>query len=517
MIAAWPELPRWLSRLIATAAGLLLSAAFAPVGWWWLAPPCVAVLMLLWMDARTAREAAILGFLFQAGTFTIGTWWLYLSIHGFGQAPIWIALVLMAALVAIMAAYQALVGWFTHRWLPRSALCGALLAIPAAWLFIEWWRGWFLSGFPWLSLGYALTDTPLGQLAPIGGVYALSGLVLLLGGALVALLRGDRRARIAAILVLVLPWPLAMAAARAEWTRPQGPTLDVALLQGAVPQDMKWLESNADDIVTLYADLHRDAVGADLVVWPESALPDFANYMADFLGGVWSQSRRAGSDVLMGVMRMEDDGETAYNSLMALAGGEQPAFYDKHHLVPFGEYFPVPRFVREWARLMSLPYSDFAAGARVQPPLEAAGTTLSASICYEDAYGSAQLPTVRRSAVLVNVTNDAWFGRSSARGLHFQIARLRAIEARRFMLRAANDGVTAVVGPRGEIVAQAPEYQPATLRATVQPRSGDTPYLVVGNWPVVLLCLGVLLAFRLRRHAPGSAREPQQAHSSPQP
>jgi apolipoprotein N-acyltransferase len=389
--------------------------------------------------------------------------------------------------------------------------------MPAAWLLVEWWRGWFLSGFPWLSLGYALTDTPLAQLAPVGGVYVLSAVVLLMGGALVVLLRGNGRARGVALGALLLPWVFAAGAARIEWTRPAGPPIEVAMLQGAVPQDLKWLESNADNILSLYSGLHREALGADLIIWPESALPQVANDLVDFLGGIWSQSRRAGSDVLMGVMRYEDDGVKVHNSLMALGGGNAPAFYDKHHLVPFGEYFPVPDFVREWARLMSLPYSDFDAGPRVQAPLAVAGTTLSASICYEDAFGSAQLPTVRRSGLLVNVTNDAWFGRSSARGMHFQIARLRAIEARRPMLRAANDGVTAVIGARGEIIASAPEFQPTVLRASVQPRTGDTPYLHLGNSPAIVLSLVAVLALGRRRPLPGPVRGPQQAPAGPGP
>ncbi len=494
------SLPPGLRRGLAAASGLALSCAFAPLEWWWLAPFCVAVLIVLWLEARTPREAAWLGFLFQAGTFVMGTWWLIISIHGFGKAPVWLALLLMGALVAIMAAYQAGVGWCVVRFLPRTPGLGAMLALPAAWLVVEWWRGWFLSGFPWLSLGYVLTDTPLAQLAPVGGIYLLSALVLVSGGALVALVRGGLRVRAVAVALLVLPWPLALVADRIEWTHAQGEPVKVALLQGAVSQDMKWLEDNAGHILDLYGDLHRDALDAQLVIWPESALPAPANDLVDYLGRVWSQSRRAGADVLMGVMRVEDDGETWHNSLMALGTEKEPAFYDKHHLVPFGEYFPVPDFVREWARLMSLPNNgDFTPGAAVQRPFSVAGTTVSASICYEDAYGSVQLPAVRASALLVNVTNDAWFGHTSARGLHFQIARLRAIEARRYLLRAANDGITAIIDPHGRIAAQAPEFEPATLRATVQPRAGDTPYLIAGNWPIVGASALTLIVVGLRR------------------
>ena len=500
----------WWRRALALGAGATLCLAFAPWDWWWMAAPCVAVLLWLWMDAPSPRAAAWLGFCFHAGTFAVGTWWLYVSIHGFGKAPFWLALLLMGALVAIMAAYQAGVGWAVARFLPRTAGWGALFAMPAAWLFVEWWRGWFLSGFPWLSLGYVFTGTPLASLAPVGGVYFLSAIVLTSGGAFVALLRGSNRTRVAAVAVLLVPWLAAAVAGRIDWTRPDGAPVRVALLQGAVPQDQKWLEDNADHILDLYRGLHAQALGSDLIVWPESALPDAANFLARYLGGVWRESRERGSDVLMGVMRIEDvqpdQSEIWHNSVVALGRDDAPAFYDKSHLVPFGEYFPVPQFVRDWARLMSLPYSDFIPGAREQPPLTVAGTALSASICYEDAFGSAQLATVRRSKLLVNVTNDAWFGRSSARYLHLQIARMRASEARRPMLRVANDGVTAVIDERGELVATAPEYEATVLRATVQPRSGDTPYLRTGNWPIVLLCAFTLAGVGLGRWRESSRR-----------
>ena len=200
-----------------------------------------------------------------------------------------------------------------------------------------------------------------------------------------------------------------------------------------------------------------------------------------------------------------------------LALGAEFAFYDKHHLVPFAEFFPVPAFVRSWLRLMSLPYSDFNRGAAVQAPLPAAGLQLATTICYEDAYGSSQLPVLATATALVNVTNDAWFGRSSARYQHLQISRMRAIEAQRFLVRAANDGVSAVIGPRGEIVARAPEYRATVLRSTIVPRTGLPPYARVGNWPVVLLSLllAAAAAWRAARGRPddGAVAGPPAAAS----
>jgi apolipoprotein N-acyltransferase len=487
------------ASLVGLGAGALLACTFAPLNWWPLAILLPAVQIWLW-EGASPRRAAWLGFCFAAGTYAAGTYWLYISIHTFGTAPVWLAVAIMGALVAIMAAYQAALGYAVARWLPAGGASRWLLGIPAAWLFVEWWRGWFVSGFPWLSLGYSQSDTWLAGFAPVLGVYGLSALLLCASGALYTLWRGSARERALAAAILVLPWPAGLLLQRVEWTRPTGTPVSVALLQGAVPQDMKWLAVNLEHTLELYRDLNEQALGARLIVWPEAAPPDLANSLTKYLGDIYSRSARAGSDVVMGVLRTSDDGELYYNSMLAL--GEQVQFYDKSHLVPFGEYFPVPAFVRSWLRLMSLPYSDISAGASGQPPLQAAGLKLAASICYEDAYGSAELAATRDAALLVNVTNDAWFGRSTARHQHFQIARLRALEAQRYLLRAANDGITAVVGPRGEVVAQAPQFTPAVLRATVQPRAGSTPYLRYGNWPIVTFASGaVLLALRRRRSA----------------
>jgi apolipoprotein N-acyltransferase len=407
-------------------------------------------------------------------------------------------------LVAVMAGWQALLGYGLVRWLPRGAGWGTLIAAPAAWLLIEAFRGRFLTGFPWLSLGYSQTDSVLRGFAPVGGVYLISFLLLLMAGGLVTLLRGRGAWRVAGLLVLVLPWPVGALLDRIEWTQALPESLSVAVLQGAIPQDEKWLASNLDATLDRYRNLNEQALGSRLIVWPESAPPDLANNLASYLGKVWAASRARGSDVVMGVVRVAEDGETYYNSMMALSG-DAPTFYNKNHLVPFGEYFPVPRFVRRWLRLMNLPYSDFTGGGDEQPPLSAGGVKIAPSICYEDAYPVEQIEALWQSNLLVNVTNDAWFGHTGARYQHFQIARMRAIESRRPLLRAANDGVSAVIGQRGEVLALAPEFEPAALRSSVLPRQGHTPWMRYLNVPVVagaalLTLLGGLVARRrLRR------------------
>ncbi len=509
------EAARWRAALLrhaaAALAGAVLALAFAPFNVWVLGLLSPAALVWLWQDA-TPRRAAWLGFSFSFGTFSVGTYWLYISIHGFGQAPIWLALLLMLALVSIMSAYQALLGWIVARWLPRRGAARWLLGIPAAWLLVEWLRGWLVSGFSWMSLGLSQTDTWLRGFAPVIGMHGISLLLLLGAGALVTLLLGTRRERLQALAVLALPWPAGALLDRIDWTQVVGKPVAVAVVQGAIPQDEKWLDSNRDTTLRIYRDLTRGTLGTPLIVWPEAAAPDLANNLVGYIGGLYKEASARGSSLVMGVLRADPapggkPGEEIYfNAVVSLS--DQVGWYDKRHLVPFSEFFPVPPFVRQWLRLMSLPYSDFTHGAEGQPPLRAAGLVLGTTICYEDAYGSAQLYVLGQATALVNVTNDAWFGHSTARYQHLQLSRMRALEAQRWLIRAANDGVSAVVGPRGEVVATAAEYQATVLHASVVPRLGLPPYARTGNWLIVLLSVGLLLAAGLaaRREAAAGLR-----------
>ena len=474
---------RYVIRLVAFGAGALVALSFAPLQWWLLAIACPAVLMLLW-EAATPRQAAWLGFWFNFGTFTVGTYWLYTGLHVMGGAPAWIALGLMLGLTSIMGLYHAGLGYAIARWMPATGASRWLVGMPAAWLFIEWWRGWFLSGFAWLSLGYSQTDTALAHFAPVIGVYGISAILLLSAGALVALIRGSMRTRVIAAAVIVLPWAVAPVLGPIEWTQASGKPVAVAIAQGAIPQEQKWLETNYESTLNLYRKLAESGFGTPLIVFPEASLPQLANEIVPYLRSLYRDASSRGSAVVLGILRM-DEQERYYNSVLAL--GDNVQWYDKDHLVPFAEFFPVPSFVRSWLRLMSLPYSDFTRGGEVQAPLKAAGLKLATTICYEDGYGSAQLPVLKEADTLVNVTNDAWFGHGSARHQHFQIARMRAMEAQRYMLRAANDGISAVIGPRGEIMARAPDFKRFVLHSSVTPRSGLPPYARTGNWLIISL------------------------------
>jgi apolipoprotein N-acyltransferase len=479
--------------LLAALCGALLALAFAPVRLYPLAFLAPAVLFLLWEDVLP-RRAAWRGFLFTGSTFLAGTYWLYHSVHLVGQAPLWIAAILMLGLVAIMASYTALLGYAVTRWSPAQGLLRWLILLPSGWVLVEWFRGWFLSGFPWLALGYSQLETPLRGLAPLVGVYGTSLAVAITAGGLTSLVLGRRRERVLAVLLVAGCWLIGAAAARVAWTMPEGEPVTVALVQGAVPQTMKWEAGQRERTLELYLELSRPYLGADIVVWPEAALPALESEIRPYLDALVTLASSRGSSLLMGLLRRDPASGAYYNAMAAWSPAEQ--WYYKRRLVPFGEFFPVPDAVREWMRLMNLPYSDFEPGPEGQAPLEAGGERLAPTICYEDAYASEQLELATASTLLVNVTNDAWFGDSTAPHQHLDISRMRSLETGRAMLRATNDGITALIDADGRLAGRLPQFEPGVLTGLVQPRGGTTPYMRVGNWAVVLAALaGMAVGF----------------------
>jgi len=475
---------------LAAAAGIALTTAFAPLGLWPLGLLSPALLMALWQDAPP-RHAAALGFWFNAGLFTTGTYWLYISIHQVGAAPLWVALLAMGGLVGILSLYGAFLGWVVARWLPPRGGARWLLGLPAAWLLEEWFRGWFLTGFPWLSLGYSQTGTWMAGIAPVLGVYGVSALLLVGAGALLAACLGTPRERGVALAVLVASWALPALLQRIAWTRPAGPPVSVAVVQGAIPQDEKWQQAHRTAQVDTYRDLTRQALGAQVIFWPEAALPDVAQNLADYLLERYHEAHAAHSALVMGMLRQAHNGDY-YNSILTM--GQSVDWYDKIHLVPFTEVIPVPGFVRHWLEELDLPYEDFRYGATDQPPLAAGPLILLPAVCYDDAYGSTNLHMLATANALVTVTDDGWFGHSTARFQHLQIGQMRAIETGRYLVRAANDGISAIIGPDGRVLARAPGYVPVVLRGTVVPRVGLPPYARFGNWLIISLAATTLAA-----------------------
>ncbi len=489
--------------LLAFALGAVLNLAFAPFAWWVLGVIAPAGLFTL-IRGLAPRRAAWAGAAFGAGLFAFGTYWLYTCLHVFGLVPVWLTVFLQMGLVAVMSTFSAALCYLANRFWPHATAARHWLVLPALWVLLEWLRGWILTGFPWLSLGYAFIDSPLAGWAPVLGVYGVTWAAAYAAVALGMILAPGMASsrRLLAVLVSVLLFATPLLLARHAWTRPTGPRLPIAAVQGAVPQDQKWQIKNRDATLARYATLTAQAWGARLIVWPESALPALANNISDYLTRLRAAGRVHDADFAIGLVRYNVPTAQYFNGLLVMtAAGD--AWYYKRHLVPFGEYFPVPAFIRSWMRLMSLPYDDISAGAPRQPVLRAAGQNLGLTICYEDAFGSEQLDTLRAATLLVNVTNNAWFGDSTAAHQHLQISRMRALEAGRYLVRSTNDGITAAIDPLGHIVARLPQFEEAVMRVDVQPMTGLTPYARVGNYPVVLGALGSLIWALWRRRQTG--------------
>jgi apolipoprotein N-acyltransferase len=476
-------------RWVALAAGAALPLSFAPFGQWWLAPLLMALLFLL-IEGAAGRERALRGFWFGVGSFSTGTYWLYISIHDFGGVAPPIAVALCAALILLMAVYLAAWGVLTGLVARGQATWQLLAVLPASWVAVEWVRGWLFSGFPWLSLGYGQTDGPLAAWAPLAGVHGLSLVVALCAGALAVLVAGPNRARLAGVAVLAVTGVTTALLTGRDWTAPAGEPLEVALVQGGISQDRKWLLEELETTKALFRDLTLELTGADLIIWPEAAIPALAHEEEDFLRSLSELMKARRQELILGILTFDFGTGEFRNSLLTV--GEKTGVSHKRHLVPFGEYFPVPDFVRNVLRLMNLPYTDITPGLPGQRPLRAGGVALAPTICYEDAFGNELRDFLPEAGLLVNVSNDGWFGDSIAPHQHLQMARFRALESGRYMLRSTNTGITAVIDDRGRVIAQGEQFRAVVVSATVQPRQGATPWVRFGNWPVLAACVLLL-------------------------
>lgn len=486
------------SRLIVFLLGSAMSLGFAPFGWS-LLPPLLLMPLLFVCAKASPRDAAGYAFWFGLGMFLTGTYWIYISVHVFGEAALWIALLLMVGLALIMAALVSITGWLISR-LAYGSPGFLLLVAPAAWVFVEWMRGWVLSGFPWLALGYGQIDTPLAGWAPLLGVYGVSlMLAVSTTGLLVALLsKGWIRA--VSVMAVVLPWIVGAVLQPLDWTEPAGEPMQATIVQAGVSQDKKWDRDQLRPIMQFYYSTTMSMPDSDIVLWPEVAIPSLDDYVESFIAAVAREAERRGQNVLFGILELDDyEGESrTYNSVLLVGSGERQA-YRKRHLVPFGEYFPVPDAVRAWMKMQNLPHSDLTPGDAEQPLLVATnGVKMATAICYEDAYGNEQLYAFPDAGLIINVSNDAWFGDSIAPHQHLEIARMRALEVERPVIRSTNTGISAFIDANGQLMQTGRQFQAEVMTAAVQPRAGSTPYAASGNRVIIGLCCLVLVACWIR-------------------
>ncbi|MES2151404.1 MAG: apolipoprotein N-acyltransferase [Pseudomonadota bacterium] len=479
--------------LAAVGVGASTVLSFAPLGWWPLQMLALAWLFYqLGMDTRTGRSTLI-GWAFGFGWSVAGMHWLYIALNRFGG----LAAPLAAGAICLLGLYMGLFGalaagaatWLRRRWsLPVASFL--LLVLPACWGLSEWLRGWVLTGFPWAASGYAHNNAPLGGYAALTGVYGIGMLAALCAGCIAML---TQRARLAALGVLVLLAGAGYALKGIAWTEPDGRPISVRLVQGNVPQNEKFDRAHVDATLALYRDLIT-AAPADLIAAPETAVVLLPQQLPpDYLAGLSAFASKTGSHLLFGIPLSERP--NAYsNSAAGIAPSGQSYHYDKHHLVPFGEFVP-PGF-RWFVDLMQIPLGDFERGADLQAPFAVKDQLVLPNVCYEDVFGeeiAGQLRAATRPAtILLNVSNLAWYGESVAIAQHLQISQMRTLETGRPMLRATNSGATAVIDARGTVSAELAPYTRATLAATVQGMRGSTPYIRFGNAGFLLLAAAAL-------------------------
>jgi apolipoprotein N-acyltransferase len=483
------------------AAGALSVAGFAPLAAYPLPILALWGLLLLWRSA-TPRVAFLAGFAFGAGLFGVGASWVYVSLHDFGAMPAPLAAIGTVAYCAILSLYPAGAGWCFSR-LRAGGPAAVALAFPALWTLFEWWRGWMFTGVPWLALGYSQVDSPLGGFAPLVGVYGVS-FVTALCAALLAVMVGFGRARVAAGMTLLFIFGVGHFLKQVEWTSPVGLPVKVSLLQGNISQDLKFQTGRYAATLALYKRLIEASDGR-LIVLPETAIPRFLDDVDPrYLDRIAKTAAERGADVLLGVP-VRAPGRLYYNSVVSL-GTSPIQRYDKAHLVPFGEFVP---YGFHWiVNSVAIPMSDFSLGTDNPKPLDLAGQKVAPNICWEDAFGEEIIRQLPEATLLVNVSNVAWFGDSLAPSQHLQISRMRAIETGRTMLRATNTGMTAIVDPHGRVVGRLPQFTEGILSGEAQGYTGATPYVRWGNPPIVVACFALVIALVLhRRRALRAAKE----------
>jgi apolipoprotein N-acyltransferase len=499
-------------------AALLLGIAsvfgFAPFGAWAVSLLALAGLFALWQRAATPRAAAWLGYAYGIGLFGAGTSWTYVALSTFGGMIPILAAIGTASFCIYLALFPALAGWIAVRVAPAGS--PARLAIAAgAWTVAEWLHSTGYPGFPWLATGYAQVGGPLAGFAPIGGAF-LVGLAVAAAAALLvyATTSVERRRYLAAVIGAAAIAAIAVggiALSAIEWTQASGEPIAVSLVQGNIDQDEKFDPAYREKSLAIYAELAERAKGR-LIVLPESALPMFADEVPDeLIVRLRAAAVRNGGDLLTGLFFFEpretkEDEDRYYNSVVSI-GTAPTQIYRKHHLVPFGESIPAKPVVG-WLirRVLAIPLADQTPGPAYPQPMEVAGQRLAVNICYEDAFGGELIRQLPSATLLVNVTNDAWYGRSLAAEQHAQMSAMRAIEAARPMLRATNTGITSIIDHHGVERARLPWFTRGVLEGSIAGRTGATPYVRFGDAIALGASLVViaiaLVALRLQRRSP---------------
>ena len=476
----------WSTTALALLAGLIFPLGLSPFDFW----PAIAVsagLLYATLHRSHPRAPWQSGLAYGVGFFGTGVSWIYFSIHVYGATPVWLAILLTAIFCGGLALLFSLQAHIYCR-LASHQPGWKIVQFSSLWVLFEWLRTVLLTGFPWAFAGYGALDSPLSGWIPVLGVYGCSWLLVGLGclGAEVASGQANARFWLTGGAITILVLAAGFTGRYLVWTLPTHDSLRVAAVQPNIPLTEKWDPRQRpqilEDFSTVSAQLYPDS---DLVIWPESALPGYRDQLQAALQQVDESARLAGKTVITGIPTRDSLGR--YNSITVLGVGQ--GTYHKQKLVPFGEYVPLERWLRGAIAFFDLPMSQFVAGPEDQQALLVDNLSVAPFICYEVVYPDFVLNQSREADLLITISNDTWFGDSAGPWQHFQMARFRAAELGRDLIRSTNDGVSAIIDWQGKVVVSTPQFTKAVVSGTVQPRTGETPFAVTGSLPVWILSL----------------------------
>ncbi len=512
--------------LLLVGAGLLNTFAFAPYDWHALPLLTLTILAVALRQSQSPAQAAWLAYCYGLGWFGLGVSWVHVSIATFGGMPLIASLSIMALLVAYLSLFPALAAYLAARLAKGQASYWPLL-LAICWTFAENLRSWIFTGFPWLSVGYSQTDGWLGSYAPLIGETGITFILLFAAGSFAAFFRLTtnlsarklnstqiQRSEQVQLAIAVLLLVLTPVLSAIKGWQPTGTQASVALVQGNIRQELRWAPEQELPTMKKYMQLTRPQLANRLVIWPEAAIPQLEPDAQAYLFNLDMLAFENQAAVISGILDVKRNGD-AYNGMIVVGDTgvkgqiyhyETRNRYQKHHLLPIGEFVPFERFLRDVAPFFDLPNSSFARGEWLQPNLQAKGYQLLAALCFEIAFPrQIRANFSDNTDLLLTVSNDAWFGDSHGPWQHLEIARMRALEFGRPLLRATNNGVTAAIDADGKVLGQLPQFQDGVLTLDVPLTQGRTLYSLLGDWPLYLLSLaGAAVLFWRQRQLPES-------------
>ena len=477
------ETHRWPAMLSSLFAGSLMTLAYAPFGLSLLVFPLLAFLLYHWLKAD-AKGAFVHVWLFACGATFTGNFWIFFSLYYHGASPAAFAVLIIVLLSAFLALFPAVTAYLFNRYCHAADSIRLLIVFPAAWLLAEWFRGYLWTGYAWMQPGNTQIDLPLSGYAAVFGTHAIGALIVLTSGALVAVMLKQLSWK-KALFTVALIWLAGFALKQVSWTQPAGDKVEVALIQGNVPQALKWNRNMHQKTLEMYRELTLEHKDADVIIWPETAIPDYKHRVTDYLLDMRQLMEQSDTDLLMGLFIKNMDSGRYYNSVINARGGE----YLKRHLVPLGEFVPFRSLIDFFNRWIDIPMSDIDSGPDDQPLLVVAGQPVGLSICFEDAFSRDVRRDLPEATMLVNMSNDAWFDGSHESRQHHTIARMRALETGRYLLRVTNTGISSVIGPQGQELMVAAPFEQQVLRASITPLKGQTPYVFWGDAFILVLAI----------------------------